>query len=239
MNLFSALLFSIPMFAMADQPAKIATISVTGDADVKAVPDQFTVRIRIEGRHKEQAAAREQVDAVVQRSITSAKLLSVVEKDIRTLYFQTRRVFGKEGRSAVKSYEVSTRMSFVLRDVSKAEELVNSLTDAGAASVEGSEFGFSNPRTHSDKARAEAVEAAKQKASAVAIQLGMKLGFPLSVEVMPNESQGSFAPRRMANAMVLAEAMAAPQGGSADAVIAPGELTIRAAVRIEFELLKP
>ncbi len=231
---FLALLICISGFA-ADTP-KPPHISVTGDAEVKATPDQFTVRIRIEGRHKEQAAAREQVESTVQKAVASAKILGVAEKDIRTLYFQTRRVFGKDGRTAsVKSYEVSSRMSFVLRDVNKAEELVNALTDAGASSVEGSDFGFENPRKHYDQARSEAVDAATQKANAVAKQLGVKVGFPLAVEVLPNESALPFAPRRMANVMAMGDA---PQP-STDSVIAPGEITIRASVRIEFELVKP
>lgn len=235
------LIFFICVFAFAADAPKPPHIAVTGDAEVKATPDQFTVRIRIEGRHKEQAAAREQVESTVQKAVASAKILGVAEKDIRTLYFQTRRVFGKDGRTAsVKSYEVSSRMSFVLRDVNKAEELVNSLTDAGAASVEGSDFGFENPRKHYDQARAEAVEAATQKGNAVARQLGVRVGFPLVVEVLPNESSTHPLLRqaRMANvAMGLAS-----DGGSAatpDHVIAPGEITIRASVRIEFELLKP
>ena len=233
MKLF-AFLICILGFA-ADTP-KPPHVSVTGDAEVKATPDQFTVRIRIEGRHKEQAAAREQVESTVQKAVASAKILGVAEKDILTLYFQTRRVFGKDGRTAsVKSYEVSSRMSFVLRDVNKAEELVNSLTDAGASSVEGSDFGFENPRKHYDQARSEAVEAATQKANAVARQLGVKIGFPLLVEVNPNESNIPFAPRRMANVMSMAESAPAPQ----DSAIAPGEITIRASVRIEFELVKP
>jgi uncharacterized protein len=230
-----ALLICLSSFA-ADSP-KPPYISVTGDAEVKATPDQFTVRIRIEGRHKEQTSAREQVESTVQRAVAAAKILGVSEKDIRTLYFQTRRVFGKDGRTAsVKSYEVASRMSFVLRDVNKAEELVNALTDAGASSVEGSDFGFENPRKLHDQARSEAVEAATQKASAVARQLGVKLGFPLVVEILPNESSDRFARATMtANSVTMYEA----PGIAAGPVIAPGENTIRASVRIEFELLKP
>ena len=62
-----------------------------------------------------------------------------------------------------------------LHDVSRMEEVPAAAVDAGAAHIHGLEFETTKIREYPDKARAIAVQAAKEKARDLAEAAGMKV----------------------------------------------------------------
>ncbi len=162
------------------------TISVTGDAEVKVVPDRANVYLGVESRSKDMAAASSSNDASVRQVIAAVRALGVDSSDIQTDFFHVEIVYsGREG-TIVDYYKVTKEIQVVLKNVSRFEELLNTVLRTGANHIYGIEFTTSELRKHRDEARAMAAKAAIEKANDLAAVAGMKVvGSPLPSVLIP------------------------------------------------------
>src|SRR4030095_3981219 len=79
-----------------------------------------------------------------------------------------------------------------LTDIEAFEALLTGLLTNGVNNVHGIEFRTSQLRKHRDTARAMAVRAAKEKADALASELGVKCGKVYSIDA--NDAGGWWSP---------------------------------------------
>ncbi len=100
--------------------------------------------------------------------------LGIAQKDIQTDFIQLGMQYEIDGVTASYYY---TRKAIVLtlHDVSRMEEVLSAAVDAGATHIHGVVFQTSKLREYRDKARALAVQAAKDKARDLAAAAGLKL----------------------------------------------------------------
>src|SRR5205085_573837 len=118
---------------------------------------------------------------------------------------------------------------------SKYETLMTRLLEAGVNHVNGVEFDVAEPRKYRDETRLKAIRAAREKAEAMAAELGQKIGKPWEITdessanygALPNLSYGV-----VANASFSHNA----QGAADESTIAPGQVEISATVRVSFVL---
>ncbi|MBZ5653959.1 MAG: SIMPL domain-containing protein [Acidobacteriia bacterium] len=158
------------------------TISITGDAEVKVVPDRANVYLGVETRNKDIAAASAQNDTDVRQVIASIRQLGVDSTDIQTDFYHVEIVYSGNAGTIVDYYKVTKEIQVVLKDVSRFEGLLNTVLRAGANHVYGIDFSTSELRKHRDEARALAAKAAIEKANDLAAAAGMKVvGKPTSV----------------------------------------------------------
>jgi Protein of unknown function (DUF541) len=80
-----------------------------------------------------------------------------------------------DNRTAAAYYMVEKTIAVTLKDVSRFEDLLNALLDAGANHIYDVEFTTSELRQHRDEARALAAKAAIEKARDLAATAGMRL----------------------------------------------------------------
>jgi uncharacterized protein len=125
-----------------------------------------------------------------------------------------------------------------LKDISKFEEVLSGFLEAGATHVYGIDFRTSELRKHRDLARSLAVKHALEKANAMAKELGQKAGKVHSIDETPDSwwssygfSGGHRAPQPQMQSMVQA-----PSGASLEEGVIPGQIGIRAKVKISFQL---
>jgi len=158
------------------------TISVSGDAEVKVVPDRANVYLGVETRNKDMLAASSANDASVREVIAAIRSLSVDPTDIQTDFFHVEIVYSGHEGTIVDYYKVTKEIQVVLKNVSRFEELLNTVLRTGANHIYGIEFTTSELRKHRDEARAMAAKAAIEKANDLAAVAGMKVvGKPTSV----------------------------------------------------------
>lgn len=158
------------------------TISVTGDADVKVVPDRVTVSMGVESRDKEMGNASAQNDTIVKKVIEAVRGLGVDASDIQTDFFHVDISYLSGLGTVVDYYRVTKEIQVELKDASKFERLLNVALRAGANHVYGVEFATSELRKYRDQARALAAKAAIEKANDLAAAAGLKVvGKPMSV----------------------------------------------------------
>jgi len=101
------------------------------------------------------------------------------------------------------------------------------LATGGANRVEGISFFVADPTKLRQEARLKAVVAAREKATAMAAELGQTIGKPWEITEEPEEGRTYIA----ANYLVAGRL---PQ--QEEQTIAGGQVTIRASVRVSFEL---
>ena len=78
-------------------------------------------------------------------------------------------------------YEARQAVEVTLKDLSKYEGLTSKLLEAGVKSVDSVEFEVADTRKLKDEARLKAIRAAREKATALAAELGQTIGKPWTI----------------------------------------------------------
>lgn len=219
------------------------TINVTGSADVMVVPDEVVFSVGVETIDIVLAKAKNDNDVVIKRVLAQAQSLGVEEKYIQTDYisiepryqdaylkdgYQTRELIG---------YVVRKDIAFTLKDVSRFEDLYSIILESGVNHVYGIEFRTTELRRHRDQGRALAIQAAREKAEALAKEMGQAVGAPLSISENSSWGYRSYS-WWGASAMSQNVIQNAPSQGTSDgsSTLALGQIAINASVSVTFEL---
>lgn len=205
------------------RPVSLRTVNVTGQAEVKVVPNEAIIQVGVETHDKALGIARRQTDEAIARVIAIASSFGVVEKDIRTDYVRVER---RGERDVVEHFVVTKDLGVVLRDIRKFEGLLAALVDGGANRVNNVQFTTTELRKHRDRARQLAVIAAREKAQALAGELGLKLGKAILVSEQSDSQYG------VGNTLNMFRGAASDDRPTT----ALGEIGISASVSVSFEM---
>lgn len=229
---------ALASFANAQNYDPRRTINVTGDAEVKVIPDEVVINMAVETNNTDLDKAREENDKKVSSILAMVRKLGVEEKFIQTDYLSVEprydyiNQYENERERRFLGYFMTKSISVTLRDVSKFEKLIADALKLGTNYVRGITFQTTELRKHRDQARLMAIRAAKEKATALATELGQKVGKPMYIsESSENVPVMYKSVRMMQNA-----SWSDGSGGSSDEVIALGQIEIKASVSVTFEL---
>ncbi len=199
-------------------------ITVTGQAETKAIPDIATMSIGVETEAKTPGLAladnAERMTAVMAR----LKRAGIADKDLRTSQLGIWPVFAErpEPRTTV-GFRASNQLTVTIRDIDRLGVILDETVAEGANSVNGPTFEVADPEPLLIAARDAAVKDAIAKAERYAAAANVELGKVISI----NEAGGGgpvFGRQMRAEAM----AVSTP--------IAPGETTISASVTMIFAI---
>ncbi|MBI2203141.1 MAG: SIMPL domain-containing protein [Candidatus Rokubacteria bacterium] len=126
-----------------------------------------------------------------------------------------------------------------LRNIDRFDQVLTDAVDAGANHVHGVQFRTTELRKHRDQARSIAIQAARDKAIALAQSLGRKVGAVTTIREDGFgwwSSYGSWWGGRHGamSQNVVQSSAAAP--ADPDAVTAPGQISVTARVTVTFAL---
>jgi hypothetical protein len=208
---------------------------------VNVVPDEVVLTLGVESSDKQLRRAKSLNDERVKQVLAAAEKFGIPAKDIQTdhISIEPRYRDGYEQRDFV-GYFVRQTIVVNLKDVGQFESLLTDVLDAGANYVHGIQFRTTELRKHKDEARALAINAAREKAVALAQELGQKVGKPYSIRE-DQEGWGSGYNSWWGSAGGLGMTQNVVQNaGNADAVmegaLAPGQISVTARVTVSFEL---
>jgi uncharacterized protein YggE len=152
-------------------------ITVSGSAEVKIVPDEIDLRVGVETHHEALDQAKKESDERVGKALAFLKAANIRSEDIQTDYLAVEpRYENFATRTKLVNYVVQRSIGVKIRKVEGFESLLTGLLTNGISHVHGIEFRTSELRKHRDAARAMAVRAAREKADALATELGVKRG---------------------------------------------------------------
>ena len=155
------------------------TITVSGSADILVAPDEVHLQFVVESREPKLDDAVKQNDTNTAAVLKFLKEAEIEAKDVQTDHVQIEPVF--ENRNGVRTlvpnyYQVRRGFGVRLRKVPQFDAVLTGVVRAGVNYVQGIEFRTTELRKHRDLARQKAIQAAKEKAQALAMELDVKVG---------------------------------------------------------------
>lgn len=219
-----------------------ATISVSGEGEVLAVPDigrfSFSVTAEAMTAAEAQAAMGEKVNAI----LSYLREQGIEDKDIKVenynLYPKWRyeeRVcaFGVSycppGERVQDGFEVTESVAVKVRDTAKAPEVIGGVGERGATNISNLDFTVDDTNALKAEARAKAIADANEKAGVLAKQLGVRV-VRLASYYEENSYYEPYA-KTMSYDMMAEEAMGM---GGAELPVGEDSTTVR--VNVTFEV---
>jgi uncharacterized protein YggE len=220
--------------AAADDKPEPRLITVTGEAEVLVVPDEVVFDLTVQNINREMRLARTQTDEQLKKVLELTRRYRVDPKDVQTDYIKLEpRYRGNDESRTFIGYAVRKDLVFTLRDVSRAEELLSEVMESGITRVNAVRFQTSQMRKYRDEARALAIRAAQEKATALTAEIGQKIGKAYSIEEETTPSRSLYSQNSMANYA----GSSGDDAANSEGTLSLGQIKVTARVTVRFELL--
>ncbi len=216
-------------------------ISVSGEATVKVVPDEVILSIGVNTSDATVKAAKQRNDEAIQAVQAAALANGVEAKNIQSDYLSIDpRYDDSYLRRHLASVVAHRSVVIRLRDISRYDQLLGAVVEVGANTIHGVTFQTTELRKYRDEARRLALQAAKEKAIAMAATLDKQIGMPLGIEEEQIHSWSSYYwPGAMGGFAGQSQNVVSNQGPQAsepEGTVAPGQISVSARVRVRFLL---
>lgn len=218
-------LFALTAQAQEHKP-QVPQISVTGEGKIKVTPDQAVISIGFQNTGKDAKEVKTLNDEVVDKVIKFLKKTGISASDYKTTNVSLYKNYDYEKKKY--NFQASQSLTVTLKDLSKYDELMMGLNDAGVNSISGVEFKSSKMEDHEREARKKAILDAKQKAQDYVSVLGQKVGKALLI----TDNSQVYVPQPMFKGY----AMAANAEDAPRETLAVGELEVNTNVSVTFAL---
>lgn len=229
--------FAAAVSAQTVDVGKMPTLKVTGTAEIQVVPDTATFSFTVSKKNKSVAAAKKENDDTIAKVTALAKQFGIAAIDVKTDYIRVKESFRRvkaadsddDYMEVFDGYSVNRSLVIKLRDMTKFESFLTALLDAGINDVSNVVFSSSELRKYKDQARAQAIRAAKEKAQAIAGEIGQIIGKAVSIEEKDIDGYRSPNANYSSNSFSTGD----DDDAETDAV---GTITVKAQVEAEFLL---
>ncbi len=203
------------------------TVEVVGEGIVYATPDMVNISISIEKEGLDLKNLRQKNGEAV------AQVLQLLSKELPMENFQTSYVsLYKDDYNKLNKYRVVQNINIKLEDISKYDNLMNAIFDAGVNRIDGISFGVKNKEKLLQEARVAAIDDARKKALLYAVSLDQNIGKAIKIKEVNSHFNDIQPVERMSKM-----SLGSPANGS-DNTLAVGKIAIEAQVNVAFELLK-
>jgi uncharacterized protein YggE len=223
------------------QPNGVRTVSVSGQAEIRLVPDMVVITLGVETFDMDLDVAKQDNDDRVTTLNQVAESLGVARQDFKTDFLSIEPQYqNRYDRGNFLRYVVRRSVVITLRDVSKFEVLLTSLLESGANYVHGIRFRTTKLKKHLDDARDLALEEASEKAASIARKLDQNLGGPHTIREQHSGWESSYVhwgqrrDRRMPSNIVQ---QAEPSAVRLDGPTQPGQISVTVNIMVSFLLV--
>jgi len=204
---------------------------VSGSAEIKVAPDEIDLNVEIETRHGKLDVAKRENDEKISRVLVFLRNSGVADKDIQTDFIGIRPHFENDSKSA-RVYSVEKTIGIKIRRVGNFEAILTGMLTNGVNTVHGIQFKTSELRKHRDGARQLAVRAAREKADALAAELGVKRG--RVYQITENSAGGSWTWARNVGQVMQNASQSIGEVDPADGSFSVGQISVSATVNVSF-----
>lgn len=220
------------VFPVAGWAESSRYISVTGEAQIRVVPNEITVCVGVVTRDPMLSNAVRQNDERVKSVWAVTSEYQIPSRCVQTNYLNVEPRYEEQGGKPV-GYAVTKQMIITVKDVERFDDFVKSVLEAGANYVNGIDFKSSEIGNFKSQARASAAVAAKSKAEHLAKAMRQKIG---KIQMIREENN---APDWSASTLNSSNSIQnyGSSGSEVGETFALGQITVRARVTVEFELL--
>jgi uncharacterized protein len=204
------------------------TLTVTGEGEIKAVPDEAILTAGV----VTQASSANEALAANRRAMNGVfaelKRQGIPDRAIRTSWFNVAPQYASPTASSsaqpkIMGYQVTNSVTITVDDLAKLGSAIDTLVASGANSMGGISFTVRDPKPLMRQARDAAIKDAIDRAQVYAKAAGLALG-----RIVTISEGGVVTPRP------LFRAMAVVSSGEAPTPMAAGEETVSAQVTVTF-----
>ena len=217
------------------------SITVSGEGEVFAIPDLATFSFSVSAEASTVARAQELVTEKMDAVLKSLKDMGIEEKDIKTTNYSVWPKYSYEeirciaypcppSRQVQDGYSADHSVSVKVRDTDKAGQALTLAGQKGATNLSSISFTVDDMDKINEEARALAIEDAKEKAKALAKDLGVRI---VRVASFNDGGYGSPVPMYAREGMGGVD-MAAAQNKAP--TLPTGENQVKVVVNITYEI---
>lgn len=219
----------IPFYINSVTTTKTDTFQVSGTGKVSTKPDTAFISVGITAQGATVKATQETINQTINKVSDSIKDLGIPASDIQTTNYNISPTYDYTGPSQrITGYTASTNLNIKVKELDKANSVIDGATKAGANSVGGINFDVDDKTAVENEARVKAIAEAKQKAELAAKTAGFTLGRMINY----SESRGG-SPGPIPYAL---EARGAADIKSTPTSVEPGTQEITLTVTLSFEI---
>ena len=222
------ILLLLPAMSVAQerQDDTSRVIVVLGEGVVKVTPDRAWIRVGAESRSKGSKEAQQR-NAEVMTAIQSKLASFSIPKDaIRTVGVDLQlEIDYRDGKQTPRGYVARNTVEVRVDDLARVGDILDAVVASGATTVHGLRFDTKERALFEQSALQAAVKNGMAKAQALALGSGQALD-----RVVRIEEQFAGGSVDVMQRTVMMEA------GNQPTPVAPGEIEIRASVRVTFSM---
>ena len=203
------------------------TISMSGYAEQKVVPDTATLRIGVVVQSATAKEASDENAALMSAVIAELKAIGLQDREIQTSYVSVYPIYSYDTAQKITGYAASNSVQVTITKLDKLSEIIDRSTAAGANEIGSISFSVSDDMQKQlrEDLMNEAVTDASSKADALAKSLGVEVTGVQTSSI--SESSGSRVYyEEMATAVTDSGAVSTP--------IQPGESTVSMSVQVTY-----
>jgi uncharacterized protein YggE len=219
------------------------SISVSGEGEVMAVPDIATISVNITKTASTTKEAQSLLNDLITKTLTYLKDKKIADKDIKSEYGGVTPKYsyviepcnpslypcpGTRDNYKVVGYIATQSITIKVREVDSANDVRTGLATLGITDISGPTFSIDDQDGLKAQARALAIKDAKEKAKALAKELGVNLG---EISSFSENSGGGYPMYGLSSKSMMADSASLPAPE-----LPKGENKITSNVTISFEI---
>ncbi|QFT77393.1 SIMPL domain-containing protein [Erythrobacter sp. THAF29] len=200
---------------------------------IKAEPDIATIGAGVTTEARTAVEAMQMNATQMRKVIDRLKSLGIDEKDIQTsgINLNARYDYNRtDNRPVFRGYQVSNRVSVILRDIEEVGRTLDELVAAGATDLSGPNFSIEDDASAKDTARKRAIERGQARAQDYASMLGYDSVRVLEISeaVTGRGPMPQMAARDVAEQSIVLTA----------SPVQPGQVSTGVQIRITYEMVQ-
>ncbi|HHW10668.1 MAG TPA: SIMPL domain-containing protein [Firmicutes bacterium] len=201
------------------------TITVSGQAEIRAVPDTATLTVGVSILAKTADKAQKEAAQKAAALIETLKKKGIPEKSIQTINFSLNAEYDYSDRQrTLLGYRAVHELSVIVEDLANLGSVMDAVVAGGGNTINNVRFGLRNSRDVAEEALRRAVADAQRKAEILAEAAGAG-----AVRIVAVQENSSYPVPKMGGS----ERYAAVALDQATPVM-PGEVVVGADVQVEF-----
>jgi hypothetical protein len=224
----TVLLAFFAFMVQAQDNSKITPqISVSGQGIVKVTSDQASIQFSVQTKGSNAADIKRQNDVAVDKALAFIKKLKLPKEDVLTKQVSLNPSYDYNQKK--QSFVALQTIEIELKDLSKYEELMIGLVNAGVNQIDKVAFKSSKIKELETEARKLAIQDAKKKANDyVSVLAGQKVGKALTI----TDNSNGYNPQPQ----VFSSMSMKMEDNSNQETLAVGEMDVQINVSVTFAL---
>ncbi|HEX7719961.1 MAG TPA: SIMPL domain-containing protein [Woeseiaceae bacterium] len=211
-------------------PQEVRTVTVTGVGEAQAAPDQAQISAGVQSFGATVIAASRDNEAILSRIMKALASQDIEDDDIGTSNYSIwaeQNYDRTPDQPQIRGYHVSNIVNVTIKDIGKVGDILAAVTNAGANSVHGVQFGVSDTAALESQARERAMADARRRAESLAELADVELGHVVTISTSPAPVFGG---------LMKSSRMEMSDASAPSPTISPGQQSVSVQVEVTFAI---